>query len=338
MNKPAHHRQNLAHQAARENKVNRNLSPSFARIQARASQTPAPEARRPADEENFRAGNTRHANEQRHSTPPPTRIHHAATAHTAREESARPATSLATPPQASSPGSSSIRITPWIIASITLTLALFSGNYAWHTQQDLEKLNLRLEQLEVQTVAPPVADLLDDSETAAKTEQALLSLSEAQGQLTTTVTSLQSSLETDAEQAASRLTALEDSLAGLSLQMQEAARSKEENKTPIAQITAPETANSETVSDPKATGATDNSATANWFINIASFSDPSAASSIHEKVQKIADTASIRPITVNGKTLYRIRAEGYDSREGAEREAQTLQTQLGLSGLWVSRD
>jgi len=187
-------------------------------------------------------------------------------------------------------------------------------------------------------VTLPVADLLDNSDTIAKTEQALLSLSETQGQLATTVTTLQSSIETDTEQAASRLTALEDTLAGLSLQMQEAARSKEENKAPIAQITETETANSETVNDSKATGATDNSAVVNWFINIASFSDPSAASSIHEKVRKIADTASIKPITVNGKTLYRIRAEGYDSREGAEHEAQALQTQLGLSGLWVSRD
>ena len=336
MNKPAHHRQNLAHQAARENKVNRNLSPSFAKIQAKASQTQS-DASPPADEDNLGVGNTRHANEPRRAAPPPTRIHHTAT----REENSRPAIPLATPPQANrphGPGTNATRITPWIIASITLTLALFSGNYAWHTQQDLEKLNLRLEQLEAQTVTAPVADLPDSSDAVAKTEQALLSLNEAQGQLSTTVTTLQSSLETDTEQAASRLTALEDTLAGLSLQVQKAARSKEEDKAPIVQIAEAEIANRETVSDSKATAVADNSTTANWFINIASFSDASAASNIHEKVLKIADTASIKPITVNGKTLYRIRAEGYDSREGAEREAQALQTQLGLSGLWVSRD
>ncbi|MEZ0154299.1 MAG: SPOR domain-containing protein [Candidatus Reddybacter sp.] len=340
MNKPAHHRQNLAHQAAREHKVNRNLSPSFARIKAKASQTP-PEARLPAIEENLGVGNTRHTNEPRRTTPPPARINHTATEHTAREENIRPATPLVSPHQANrphNPGINSIRITPWLIASITLTLALFSGNYAWHTQQDLQKLSLRFEQLEAQVVAPPVADLLDNSDIVAETKQELLSLSETQEQLATTVTTLQSSLETDAEQTTSRLTALEDTFTGLSLQMQEAIRRKEESKALIAQTTETETANSETVSDSKADGATDNSAAVNWFINIASFSDPNAASSIHEKAQKIADTASIKPITVNGKTLYRIRAEGYDSREDAEREAQALQTQLGLSGLWVSRD
>lgn len=284
--------------------------------------------------------NTRHANESSQSIPPPTRNHHTATDHSTREENTRLAIPPTTPPQDDSSRSqdtSSTRITPWIIAIITLTLALFSGNYAWHTQQDLKKLNLRLEQIETQTVAPPVTDLLDSNDTAAKTEQELLSLSEAQGQLASTVTTLQNSLETNTRQTATRLTRIENTLEELSLQMQETAHNKED-EAPIEQIAGFKTANSETLSDSKTTSATDKSATTNWFITIASFSDSSAASNIHKKVQRVVDTASIKPITVNSKTLYRIRAEGYDSRESAEREAQALQAQLGLSGLWVSRD
>jgi len=339
MNKSSLHRQNLAHQATGNNKVNRNLSAAFARIQAKVNQTPPPEVQLPADEGRSGKKSTPDASEPRQSPPQPTKIHQTATNQPAREDNTQTATPLTAPLQPSSPRSPSAnanRITPWIIASITLTLALFSGNYAWHTQQDLEKLNLRLQQLEAQTVAPTVVDLPNNSETVAKTKQELLSLSEAQGQLASTVNTLQSTLEIGTEQAASRLTALEDTLAELSLQMKETAHSKEENEALVAKLTA--TASSEIANDINTTDAIDNSATTNWFINIASFSDPGAASNIHKKVQKITDTTSIEPITVNGKTLYRIRAEGYDSREGAERQAQTLQTQLGLSGLWVSRD
>lgn len=334
MNKPAHHRQNLTHQAARENKVNRNLSPSFAKIQAQLSQTP-PEDMLHTDIESLAMESTQHANKPRQSAPSHTRIHHTATDHSGPEEGTEPATPLTSLPQSNSPDTNSIRIAPWVIASITLTLALFSGNYAWHTQQDLEKLNARLEQLETQLMAPPVTDLLDSNDTTAKTEQELLSLSEAQEQLTSTVSTLQNALETDAKQATARLTALEDTLADLNLQVQDSVLSKKEDNAQMAQA---KTAISKIANDSKTISAIDNSVTANWFITIASFSDPNAASSIQKKVQKIADTASITPITVNGKTLYRIRAEGYNSREGAEHEALTLQTQLGLSGLWVSRD
>ena len=334
MDKPAHHRQNLAHQAARENKINRNLSPAFAKIQAQASKSPS-------EEKNIRVDSTQHSNETRPVTPSPTRTHQKVTDHTASERKTIPATPVPTlTPIASPPitASTSAKITPWLIASITLTLALFSGNYAWRTQQDVEKLNLRVKQLEAQTEAPPVTGLLDSSDTVAKTEQELLSLGEAQEQLAATIITLQSTLETGTEQAASRLTALEDTLADSNLQMQEATLSKEENQPPIAQTTEAETDNEETVSDSKTRGGANNSETGSWFINIASLSDPKAADNIYQKVHKITDKVSIRPITVNAQTLYRIRADGYSSRESAESEAQALQTQLNLSGLWISLD
>lgn len=331
MNNPLHHRQNLAHQTIREDKVNRNLSPFFASIQAQRGQTPQPDVKHPADEAIDKEGSPLPTKEPQHTAPTPTRIHHATADHSSHGESAKQTT-----PQADSlrsPGSNSSRVTPWIIASITLTLALFSGNYAWHTQQDLEKLKSRLEQIEESTVASPVVVLDDSSNRLAKTRQELLSLTQTQEQLTTTVTTLQNSFQTDTEQADSRLTELEDSIADLHLQIQKVALKQKDNRLAIEHVTK-----LATVNNAKTTHATDNQAKEDWYITIASFSDRNTASNLHQKVQKTAASASITPITVNGKTLYRIRADGYNSRKAAEGEAQTLQNQFGLSGLWVSRD
>ena len=216
-------------------------------------------------------------------------------------------------------------------------------------------MSLRLEQLEAQTITSPTTGQQESNDNLVKTEQALLTFKQTQGQQTSTISALQNDFATDAEQTNSRLIALEDSLADLTSQAaalhQKATTNRIEKEPSLAQsidsksstATAIETTHGETGLDSKNVGSekievADSTSAKNWSINIASFSDPNAASSIHKKVQKIADTASITPITVNGKTLYRIRAEGYGSREGAEHEALTLQTQLGLSGLWVSRD
>ena len=327
-----------------DNRVNRNLSPSLARIQSLASKV-APshsetitekkegisQAREPRlsidgpGETQDLSAEPKDSAKNTFQPPPPTAKHHTST----------PA---------------SARMAPWIIASITLTLALFSGNYAWHTQQQVETLSLRLEQLEAQTITSPTTDLQERNDSLVKTEQALLTFKQTQGQQTSTISALQNDFATDAEQTNSRLIALEDSLADLTSQAaalhQEAATNRIEKEPSLAQgidsksstAAVIETTQGETDNDSKKAEVADSVSAKNWSINIASFSDPSAASSIHKKVQKIADTASITPITVNGKTLYRIRAEGYGSREGAEHEALTLQTQLGLSGLWVSRD
>ena len=329
-----------------EHRVNRNLSPSLARIQSLASQAAPSHSETSADKKE----GISQVHEPRLAIARPGE---------AQDLPAEPKDSAQNifqppPPTTKHPTSTpvSARIAPWIIASITLTLALFSGNYAWHTQQQVETLSLRLEQLEAQTITSPTTGQQESNDNLVETEQALLTFKQTQGQHTSTISALQNDFETDTEQTNSRLIELEDNLASLTSQVQTAALHQEattnriEKEPSLAQgidsksstAAVIETTQGETNNDSKKVEVADSASAKNWSINIASFSDPSAASSIHKKVQQIADTASITPITVNGKTLYRIRAEGYDSRGGAEREAQALQTQLSLSGLWVSRD
>lgn len=329
MNKPIHLHQNVSEQATMENRINRNLSPSLARIQALTAKvtpshseattdkkkgTPRPSEPKlatanPGETQQLPAEPTGSASNTFQS-PPPTAKHHTTV-------------------------SASPRITPWIIASITLTLALFSGNYAWQTHQQVEILNLRLEKLETETATTPATSLPVGNDNFAKTEQALLTLNQTQEQVATSVTTLKNTLTADTELASSRLTTLENALASLSNQVKEVAHSAEERKALL--VEAAEKKSTEQTSADLANSGT-SGAVENWFINIATFSDPRAASNIHGKVQKIADSASIKPITINGKTLYRIRADGYKSRGDAEDKAQVLQIQLDLSGLWVSHD
>lgn len=329
MNKPLHLQQNVSKQAAMENRINRNLSPSLARIQTLAAKVAPSHSEATTDKKE----GTPQASQPKLATARPGEAQHLSAEPTGNARN----TFQPPPPIAKhhTPVSASPRITPWIIASITLTLALFSGNYAWQTQQQVETLNLRLEQLETKTATIPVTSLPASNDNVAKTEQALLTLSQSQEQITTSVTTLQSTLTADTELANSRLTTLEDALASLSSQVEEVAHSTEESKALLAEAAEKKSAaqTSADLGNSETRGGVEN-----WFINIATFSDPKAASKIHGKVQKIADTASVKPITINGKTLYRIRADGYNSREGAEGKAQALQTQLGLSGLWVSHD
>jgi len=98
------------------------------------------------------------------------------------------------------------------------------------------------------------------------------------------------------------------------------------------------TARGETNNSPIGSEDADTPVTDNWLINIASFSDPRAANKSYAEVLKIVSKASIKPTTIKDKTVYRVRAESYSSQAEAERAALALQTQLGLSGLWVSRD
>ncbi len=328
-----------------ENRVNRNLSPSLARIQTLAAKVAPSNSETTTDKK----GSMLQASEPKLATARPGEAQHLPTESTNSTRN----TFQPPPPTANhhTPASASARITPWIIASITLTLALFSGNYAWHTQQQVETLGLRLEQLEAQTTTLPATGLQESNDNLVKTEQALLTLKQAQGQQAITISALQNNFAIDTEQTSSRFTTLEDSLADLINQAQAAAlqqeaalnqAKKEALLTQSSTKTAIETTHGETDGDSKNAASKNmeaaNNNTAKWSINIASFSDHGAANQSYDKVRNIVDQASIKPIKVNGKTLYRIRAESYSSRAQAEHEALTLQTQLGLSGLWVSRD
>ncbi|MBL4782147.1 MAG: SPOR domain-containing protein [Porticoccaceae bacterium] len=329
MNKATHLQANPANRTTRDSKVNQNLSPSLARIRNRSATAPT---RQETSPEKSRA--TSPAGQPGPARPAPAQPQRPTSGNRKILQTPGP-----TAINDSQTGANSARMVPWLIASITLTLALFSGNYAWHTQQQVEKMNLRLGELEA-VPAINAGYLPETSEQLAKTNDELRNLKAAQEQLANTLATLQGQITNSKELASSRLVTLENELASLASLMQNvAAPESGPSQTELLAQTVEIEANKEAVSDDKMKSAQETrDAREYWFINIASFSDRSAANNSYAKVLKIADKASIKPLTINGKTLYRIRAEGYSSQQAAEGAAQVLQTQLGLSGLWISRD
>lgn len=73
-----------------------------------------------------------------------------------------------------------------------------------------------------------------------------------------------------------------------------------------------------------------------WFINIATVSSKSSALQLQKQVRNLGQEAGIVPVLIEGRRLYRVRIQGLESRNLAEREALRLQIALDLSGMWVA--
>ena len=74
-----------------------------------------------------------------------------------------------------------------------------------------------------------------------------------------------------------------------------------------------------------------------WFINIQTFSKQTDATKLAESLSNSPENIQVQPVSVNGKTLYRVRAEGYADKAEADVAAETLAEDFGLSTPWIGR-
>ena len=74
-----------------------------------------------------------------------------------------------------------------------------------------------------------------------------------------------------------------------------------------------------------------------WFINIQTFSKQTDAIKLAERLSNSPENIQVQPVSVNGKTLYRVRAEGYADKAEADVAAETLAEDFGLSKPWIGR-
>jgi cell division septation protein DedD len=74
-----------------------------------------------------------------------------------------------------------------------------------------------------------------------------------------------------------------------------------------------------------------------WFINIQTFSKQTDAIKLAESLSNSPENIQVQPVSVNGKTLYRVRAEGYADKAEADVAAETLAEDFGLSPPWIGR-
>jgi len=74
-----------------------------------------------------------------------------------------------------------------------------------------------------------------------------------------------------------------------------------------------------------------------WFINIQTFSKQTDAARLAESLSGSPENIRVQPVSVNGKTLYRVRAEGYADKAEADAAAEALAQDFGLSKPWIGR-
>jgi cell division septation protein DedD len=74
-----------------------------------------------------------------------------------------------------------------------------------------------------------------------------------------------------------------------------------------------------------------------WFINIQTFSKQTDAIKLAESLSNSPENIQVQPVSVNGKTLYRVRAEGYADKAEADAAAEALAQDFGLSKPWIGR-
>jgi predicted component of type VI protein secretion system len=77
--------------------------------------------------------------------------------------------------------------------------------------------------------------------------------------------------------------------------------------------------------------------TGNWVINIASYASESIAARKQADFESKGVTAEQSVASVNGKTIYRVRITGFDTRKAATVRAKSVRQQLGLKETWITR-
>ena len=74
-----------------------------------------------------------------------------------------------------------------------------------------------------------------------------------------------------------------------------------------------------------------------WFINIQTFSKQTDAAKLAASLFDSPENIQVQSVSVNGKTLYRVRAEGYADKAEADAAGETLVRDFGLSKPWIGR-
>ncbi|HEY6131583.1 MAG TPA: SPOR domain-containing protein, partial [Halioglobus sp.] len=108
-------------------------------------------------------------------------------------------------------------------------------------------------------------------------------------------------------------------------------------ETTVPQPAVPKLAVPETTA-PKS--ATTRSATSSgpWFVNFGSYATRAMADTWATRLHPNRGEVIVAANTRDGKTLYRVRVVGLDSRNSAMDVARTLESELRVSALWVGKD
>ena len=216
------------------------------------------------------------------------------------------------------------------VAGIAAVVLLIIGG--WGAISERSTLQNRIVELEEEQASPQSLGSLDAGGEAvleAENQALELQLATLQGDYSAandTIESLQVELE-NAEKMAAQASRI-------------ATESKPE-ALPEPQIAArPTTAQSTTkatVNKTDATRASANSSQGLWFTNVAAYSRRGTAENWAQKLQLEGYNAITQSVEIDGRTLYRVRAVGFDTKAAAKSAAAELEATYNLGALWIGK-
>ena len=223
---------------------------------------------------------------------------------------------------------------PTIAGVAAVALLLIGG---WGAISERSSLQNRIVELEDQQATPAPSDNLDAGDEAvleAENQALVLQLTTLKGDYSAandTIQSLQVELE-NAEKMAVQATRLA-----------EAGKSEPLPDQQIAQIpqstpdTSPSTAEVSATDKATAPGTSGGSGQGLWFANVAAYSRRGTAENWAQKLQGEGYNAIVQSVEIEGRTLYRVRAVGFDTKSEAKSAAAELEATYNLGALWVGK-
>ncbi|EAW41702.1 hypothetical protein MGP2080_03375 [marine gamma proteobacterium HTCC2080] len=221
------------------------------------------------------------------------------------------------------------------VAGIAAVVLLIIGG--WGAISERSTLQNRIVELEEEQASPQSLGSLDAGGEAvleAENQALELQLATLQGDYSAannTIESLQVELENAEKLAAQSSRLVKERKSEALPEPQIAARPE------IRSTAAQPNANTASVNKADTARASDSSSQGLWFANVAAYSRRDTAENWAQKLQLEGYNAITQSVEIDGRTLYRVRAVGFETKMGAKSAAAELETTYNLGALWIGK-
>ncbi|MDG1065362.1 MAG: SPOR domain-containing protein [Luminiphilus sp.] len=221
------------------------------------------------------------------------------------------------------------------VAGIAAVVLLIIGG--WGAISERSSLQNRIVELEERQATPQSLGSLDAGGEAvleAENQALELQLTTLQGDYSAandTIESLQVELD-NAEKLAAQASRLAAEPKSRALPEQQiAARSATTPSMPQSDLTS---ASVDKANTPRVSGS---SSQGLWFANVAAYSRRGTAENWAQKLQVDGYNAITQSVEIDGRTLYRVRAVGFETKIAAKSAAAELEATYNLGALWIGK-
>ena len=221
------------------------------------------------------------------------------------------------------------------VAGIAAVVLLIIGG--WGAISERSTLQNRIVELEEEQASPQSLGSLDAGGEAvleAENQALELQLATLQGDYSAandTIESLQVELENAEKMAAQASRIATEPKPEALPEPQIAARPE------IRSTAAQPNANTASVNKADTARASDSSSQGLWFANVAAYSRRGTAENWAQKLQLEGYNAITQSVEIDGRTLYRVRAVGFDTKAAAKSAAAELEATYNLGALWIGK-